>query len=197
MTHTSLASALFSNVQQRLLALIFGNPDSSFYTSEIVRRLHSGTGAVERELKRLQHSGLISVEKIGNQKHYRANKQSPIFEELRRIVQKTVGIKEPLKLALAPFAEKIKVAFVFGSVAKQLDTAQSDIDLMVIGDQIAYSDLYSHLQHVEEALQRPIQPTIFDVAEWNRKRLEHNSFVDKVVRQPKIFIFGSETDLVP
>lgn len=197
MTHTSLASALFSNVQQRLLALIFGNPDSSFYTSEIVRRLHSGTGAVERELKRLQHSGLISIEKIGNQKHYRANKQSPIFDELRRIVQKTVGIKEPLKLALAPFAEKIKVAFVFGSVAKQLDTAQSDIDLMVIGDQIAYSDLYSHLQHVEEALQRPIQPTIFDVAEWNRKRLEHNSFVDKVVRQPKIFIFGSETDLVP
>ena len=197
MTRTSLAGALFSNVQKRLLALIFGNPDSSFYTSEIVRRLHSGTGAVERELKRLQHSGLISVEKIGNQKHYRANKQSPIFEELHRIVQKTVGIKEPLKLALAPFAEKIKVAFVFGSTAKQLDTAQSDIDLMVVGDEIAYSDLYSHLQQVEEALQRPIQPTIFDVAEWNRKRSEHNSFVDKVIRQPKIFIFGSETDLVP
>jgi len=102
MIHTSPASALFSNVQQRLLALIFGNPDSSFYTSEIVPRLHSGTGAVERELKRLQHSGLISVEKIGNQRHYRANKQSPIFEELRRIVQKTMGIKEPLKLALGP-----------------------------------------------------------------------------------------------
>ena len=108
-----------------------------------------------------------------------------------------MGIKEPLKLALAPFAEKIKVAFVFGSMAKQLDTAQSDIDLMVVGDEIAYSDLYSHLQHVEEALQRTIQPTIFDVAEWNRKRSEHNSFVDNVVRQPKIFILGSETDLVP
>jgi predicted nucleotidyltransferase len=197
MSHTSLASALFSNVQQRVLALIFGNPDSSFYTSEIVRRLHSGTGAVERELKRLQRSGLISVEKIGNQRHYRANKQSPIFEELRRIVQKTVGIKEPLKLALAPFAEKIKVAFVFGSVAKQLDTAQSDIDLMVVGDEITYAELYSQLQHVEEALQRPIRPTIFDVAEWNCKQSEHNSFVDRVVRQPKIFILGSETDLVP
>src|SRR5712691_9452540 len=90
----SLSSALFSNVQQRVLALIFGHPERSFYTSEIVRNVRSGTGAVERELSRLQRSGLVSVERIGNQKHYRANRQSPIFAELQSLVIKTVALTE-------------------------------------------------------------------------------------------------------
>jgi hypothetical protein len=111
-----LSSALFSSVQGRVLALIFGQPDRSFYTSEIVRNVRSGTGAVERELSRLQRSGLVSVERIGNQKHYRANRQSPIFEELRSLVLKTVGLTEPLRESLEAYSKKIKVAFVYGSV---------------------------------------------------------------------------------
>src|SRR5436305_14849245 len=90
-----LSDALFSKVQQRVLALIFGHPERSFYTSEIVRNVHSGTGAVQRELSRLQQSGLVSVERIGNQKHYRANRGSPIFQESRGLVVKT-GLTEPL-----------------------------------------------------------------------------------------------------
>src|SRR5215467_13498509 len=139
----SLSSALFSNVQQRVLALIFGHPERSFYTSEIVRNVRSGTGAVERELSRLERSGLVSTERIGNQKHYRANRASPIFEELHRLVMKTVGLTEPLRQCLAPYADKIKAAFVYGSVAKGTDTARSDIDLMVIGEDLTYSDLYA------------------------------------------------------
>src|SRR2546428_12361661 len=119
----SLSNALFSKVQQRVLALIFGRPERSFYMSEIVRNVHSGTGAVERELSRLQRSGLVSVERIGNQKHYRANHESPIFEELQSLIRKTVGLAEPLREALAPYSDKIKAAFVFGSVAKGSDTA--------------------------------------------------------------------------
>src|SRR5215510_3896388 len=123
-THAvSLSNALFSNVQQRVLALIFRHPERSFYTSEIVRSVHSGTGAVERELSRLQHSGLVTVERIGNQKHYRANRESPIFEELQSIVLKTVGLTEPLRQSILPFAGKIKTAFVYGSIAKGTDTA--------------------------------------------------------------------------
>src|ERR1700756_961423 len=114
----SISNALFSKVQQRVLALIFGHPERSFYTSEIVRHVHSGTGAVERELSRLQSSGLVSVERIGNQKHFRANRQSPIFAELQSLVVKTVGLTEPLRKALQPHSSKIKVAFVYGSVAK-------------------------------------------------------------------------------
>src|ERR1700749_4115056 len=89
---TSLSAALFSNVQQRVLGLIFGQPDRSFYTSEIVRTVNSGTGAVERELQRLESSGLVSTRRIGNQKHYRANPDSPIFGELQSLVLKTVGL---------------------------------------------------------------------------------------------------------
>src|SRR5712675_2054179 len=104
MKEISLSSALFSKVQQRVLALIFGHPERSFYTSEIVRNVRSGTGAVERELSRLQRSGLVSIERIGNQKHYRANRQSPIFAELQSLVIKTVALTEPLRKSLEPFA---------------------------------------------------------------------------------------------
>src|SRR5215831_21166742 len=120
-----MSDALFSKVQQRVLALIFAHPERSFYTSEIVRNVHSGTGAVERELSRLQRSGLVSVERIGNQKHYRANRQSPIFEELHSLVLKTIGLRDPLRDSLAPYADKIKIAFVYGSVAKGSDRAKS------------------------------------------------------------------------
>src|SRR5712691_1925966 len=141
----SISNALFSKVQQRVLALIFGQPERSFYMSEIMRKVKSGTGAVERELSRLHRSGLVSVERIGNQKHYRANHHSPIFAELQSLVIKTVALTEPLRKSLEPYSGKIKAAFVYGSVAKGMDTALSDIDLMVIGEDLNYSELYGAL----------------------------------------------------
>jgi predicted nucleotidyltransferase len=190
-----LSSALFSSVQGRVLALIFGQPDRSFYTSEIVRNVRSGTGAVERELSRLQRSGLVSVERIGNQKHYRANRQSPIFEELRSLVLKTVGLTEPLRESLEAYSKKIRVAFVYGSVAKGTDTARSDIDLLVIGEDLAYSDLYAGLQKAESALHRQVNPTFLSIGDWRHKLAHKNPFLTKINAQPKIFIFGSEDDL--
>src|SRR5207244_12516852 len=103
MEAVSISNALFSKVQQRVLALIFGHPERSFYTSEIVRNVHSGTGAVQRELSRLQQSGLVSVERIGNQKHYRANRGSPTLQELRGLVVKPVGLTDPRVDSLKPF----------------------------------------------------------------------------------------------
>jgi predicted nucleotidyltransferase len=195
MEAVSLSNALFSKVQQRVLALIFGQPDRSFYTSEIMRSVQSGTGAVERELSRLQRSGLVSVERIGNQKHYRANQQSPIFAELQSLVIKTVALTEPLRKSLEPCADKIKTAFVYGSVAKGMDTARSDIDLMVIGDDLNYLELYAALQNVESALGRRVSPTFLSPKDWRRKASEKGSFIGKVNALPKVFIFGSEKDL--
>jgi len=197
MKSVGLSGALFSNVQQRVLGLIFGNPERSFYASEIVRNLHSGTGAVERELSRLQESGLISVERIGNQKHYRANRQSPIFSELRSIVLKTSGLGEPLRQSLARYADKIRAAFIYGSVAKGTDNARSDIDLMVIGDDLTYSDLYEGLQKAESLLQRQVNPMFLSSDDWKRKRGETNSVIAKISAQPKLFVFGSEANLTP
>ena len=191
----SLSNALFSKVQQRVLALIFGQPERSFYTSEIKRNVNSGTGAVERELSRLQRSGLVSIERIGNQKHYRANRQSPIFAELHSLVIKTVALTEPLRKSLEPYSDKIKAAFVYGSVAKGTDTARSDIDLMVIGDELSYSDLYAALQDVENALGRKVSPKFLSLKDWRRKASDKGSFISKVNVLPKIFVFGSEKDL--
>jgi predicted nucleotidyltransferase len=195
MKQASLSNALFSNVQQRVLALIFGHPERSFYTSEIVRTVQSGTGAVERELSRLQQSGLVTVERIGNQKHYRANRQSPIFEELYGIVQKTAGLTEPLWQSLTPYANKIKIAFVYGSVAKGTDTAHSDIDLMLIGDDLTYTDLYEGLLKAENTLHRRVNPILLSFEDWKRKTSHKDSIIAKIADQPKLFIFGSETDL--
>ena len=192
---TSLSNALFSNVQQRVLALIFGRPERSFYTNEIVRTIHSGSGAVERELSRLEQSGLVSVERIGNQKHFRANRESPIFDELRGIVLKTVGLADPLRQSLAPYINKIKAAFVYGSVAKGADTARSDIDLMVIGDDLTYTDLYAGLQRAERILSRPVNPIFLSLDDWRRKVGTKDSIIAKIDAQPKLFIFGSEADL--
>ena len=195
MNEIGVSNALFSKVQQRVLALIFGHPERSFYTSEIVRNVRSGTGAVERELSRLQCSGLVCVERIGNQKHYRANRQSPIFEELHSLVLKTVGLTEPLRESLAPYSDRIKTAFVYGSVAKGIDTAHSDIDLMVIGEDLTYPDLYAGLQKAENALRRQVSPNFLSPEDWRRKLAQKNPFITKINAQPKIFIFGSEDDL--
>jgi predicted nucleotidyltransferase len=191
----SVGNALFSKVQQRVLALIFGQPDRSFYTSEIVRNVRSGTGAVERELSRLRRSGLVSLERIGNQKHYRANHGSPVFEELQSLIVKTVALTEPLGTALAPYADKITAAFVFGSVAKGTDTARSDIDLIVIGNELSYADLYTALQNAETTLRRKVSPIFLSPEEWRRKASRKDSVIDRINAQPKISIIGSDDDL--
>jgi len=190
----SLSSALFSGVQQRVLALIFGHPERSFYTSEIIRNVHSGRGAVERELARLEQTGLVSIQRVGNQKHYHANHASPIFNELRGIILKTAGLIEPLKQSLALYREKIKVAFVYGSIAKGTDTARSDIDLMVIGDDLTYAELFAGLQKAETILQRSINPTFLSFDDWCNKLRTKDSVIAKIAAQPKLFIFGSEAD---
>jgi predicted nucleotidyltransferase len=195
MEAVSISNALFSKVQQRVLALIFGHPERSFYTSEIVRRVRSGTGAVERELSRLQRSGLVSVERIGNQKHFRANRESPVFGELQSLVVKTVGLTEPLRKALEPYCDRIKTAFVFGSVAKGSDTAESDIDVMLIGDELDYSGLYTALQKAESILQRKVNPLFVSPQDWRRKVSQEGSFINKISAQSKLFIFGSEGDV--
>ena len=137
-----LADALFAKTQRRVLGLLFGNPDRSFFANEIVRHAESGIGAVRRELAALEAAGLVTAKRIGNQKHYQANRAAPIFEELRGIVVKTFGVADVLREALAPLAAKIRAAFIYGSIAKGSDTATSDIDLMVISDEVAYADLF-------------------------------------------------------
>ena len=191
----SLADALFSSIQQRVLGYLFGQPERSFFATELIKLAGGGSGAVQRELARLADSGLVTVSRVGMQKHYQANPKSPIFAELCAIARKTVGLAEPLREALAPLAKRIKAAFVFGSVAKRSDTAASDIDVLVLSDNVDYADVFAALQPAEAKLGRTVNPTVYTPANWRRKRKEGNAFAVKVTAQPKVFLFGTEEDL--
>lgn len=192
---TGLAGALFTPVQQRVLGLLFGQPERRFQSAEIIRLADSGTGAVHRQLQRLAAAGLVVVTREGNQKYYQAQKDSPIFPELHGLSVKTVGLVEPLRAALAKLADRILAAFVFGSVAKGNDHAASDLDLLVVSDSLAYADLYPALESAERLLARPINPTVMKRAEWNEKRAKRDSFAARIAAQPKLFVIGSEDAL--
>jgi predicted nucleotidyltransferase len=188
---TGLAGALFTPVQQRLLGLLFGQPERRFRSAEIIRLAAGGTGAAHRQLRRLERAGLVLASRDGNQKYYQANPGSPVFSELHGLVVKTVGLVEPLRKALSPFETKIELAFVFGSVAKGTERAGSDLDLLIVSDDLVYVDLFQSLQAVETTLGRTINPTILTRAEWRRQRTKRDSFAKRIAEQRKIPIFGN------
>lgn len=192
---TSIADALFSRTQQRVLAILYGSPADSFYSNQIIRLAGIGTGAVQRELAKLTAAGLVSVTARGNQKHYQANRASPVYDELRALVLKTFGLRDVLRQALAPVIEQIKFAFVFGSVAKREDSAASDIDLMVISDSLSYAELFSTLEEATTTLQRPVSPTLYTSGELAKRIAGGNSFIIRVLEQPKLWILGTESDI--
>lgn len=187
-----LADALFSATQQRVLGLLFGQPDRSFYATELIGLTGGGSGAVQRELAKLERSGLVVTSRRGTQKHYQANPQSPIFEELCGIARKTVGLAEPLREALAPLAPQITAAFVYGSIAKRTDTARSDIDLMILSDTAGYPEVMGVLHEATLRLGREVNPSIYNLQELQARLREGNAFVKRVLEQPKVWIIGDE-----
>jgi predicted nucleotidyltransferase len=195
MIECSVADALFSGLQQRLLAVLFGQPDRSFYGNELLRLTGTGRGALQRELEKLVSADLVTVTPVGNQKHYQANAAAPIFAELRGIVMKTLGLADVLRTALNAVADRIELAFVFGSVAKGTDTATSDIDLMVVTETLTYADLFEGLAAAEQVLGRKVNPTLYTSAALAEKVRTENSFVLRVLSQPKIFLIGAEDEL--
>jgi predicted nucleotidyltransferase len=195
MSVVSVADALFTKTQQRVLGLLYGKPDKSFYTNEILRLADMGRGTVTRELEKLANAGLVVVSKEGNQQHYQANADNPIFEELVSIARKTFGVADVIREALMSLDEKFDSAFIYGSVAKSEATANSDIDLLVISDSLAYADLMANLMAAEKVLYRPINPSVYDAEQFKRKWREGNAFISKVMEQPKIWLKGSENDI--
>ena len=191
---SGLADVLFTPVQQRILGLVFGQPDRSFQSAELIRLAGSGTGAAHRFLTRLEQAQLILSDRIGNQKHYRANRDSPIFRELHGLIMKTSGLVAPIRAALAPLEGRIHGAFIYGSVAKGTDRASSDVDLMVIADKLDYADVYEALEPVELQLARKVNPNVMTLAEWRKKRTGRG-FASRVAGQPRMFVLGTEGDV--
>jgi DNA-binding transcriptional ArsR family regulator len=186
----SLSGALFTTTQQRVLSCLFGGSGRSYAVNELIQATGAGSGAVQRELARLSGSGLLTVEHVGNQKRYRANPAAPIHDELASIVRKTFGLAEPLREALVPLAGGIHAAFLYGSVAKG-----NDIDLMVIADDLAYADVMLALHPVAERLGRQVNPTVYARDELRTRIEAGNSFITRVLQQPRQWLIGGEVDL--
>ncbi len=191
MTYSSLGDALFTTTQQKVLGLLYGKPDESFFTNEIVRWAQVGKGSLTRELERLQSAGILNVRRQGNQIHYQANPDCPIYSELIGIVRKTFGVAEQIRLALAPLADQLIWAFIYGSIAKGTEKSASDIDLMLIGEALQYGEVMERLIPLEEQMGRTINPTLYTASDWLAKLEAGNSFVLRVEQQEKINIIGS------
>jgi predicted nucleotidyltransferase len=191
---SSLADALFTSTQQKVLGLLFGQPGRSFFVTQVMGLAKSGRGAVQRELQRLESAGLVSVQMHGNQKHYQANSDSPLFDEICSIVQKTVGLKEPLRAAIELLPGTVHLALIYGSIAKRTDTSASDIDLLIVADELTLEDVYAALSPAEQLLDRKVNPTLYTSEEFNRRRARGNSFLKRVLDGPVIILSGSIDD---
>lgn len=190
-----LADALFTTTQQRVLGALYGQPQRNFTVSELIASTGAGSGAVQRELAKLLASGLLTIKPVGNQKRYQVNPAAPIHDELVGIIRKTVGLAGPVRAALKPLEGKITAAFVFGSIAKQTDTAASDIDLLLVSDRLGFADAVLALHPAQELLGREINPVIYSRAELVKRIKTDNAFVKRVLDQPKIWLIGDEDDL--
>ncbi|NNE05190.1 MAG: winged helix-turn-helix transcriptional regulator [Xanthomonadales bacterium] len=181
-----LWNALFTRTQRQVLGLMFGHPDRSYYANEVVRLAGVGTGSVQRELKRLAGAGLLSVEKIGNQKHYRANRDCPIFGELRSIVVKTFGVIEQLRNALAELDTDICYAMLYGEAVR--DPAATTLDLLIVSADLEYADAITRLTSVENRIGRNIRLTLLDPESFAKAREEEHAGLDGILNAPRIVL---------
>jgi predicted nucleotidyltransferase len=192
--HQSLSAVLFPGYRRRVLAMLLLHPEESLHGREIARRTGLPAGTLTRELKRLAEAGLLSRQKRGNQLIYSANRDSPIFSELSGILRKTSGVADVLVEALAPLSDEIRLALIFGSVARGTETAGSDVDVLVLGT-ASFGAVVDALHPAQERIGRDINPKVFSEKEWQAKMKEKNAFVTEVLKSQKIFLIGDEHDL--
>lgn len=192
---SGIGGALFPKIRQKVMALFMLNPDKRFYVRETIRILGGSPGAIHRELNTLTKVGILNSEKIGSQKYYSANKDCPVFDEVRSIVEKTFGLADVFRTVFSRESNNsITLAWIYGSIAKATETSASDIDLMVIGS-LRYRDLIAILKPIEDKLQRTINPTLYSKKEFIEKVRAKNNFIRNVLKSEKVFLLGENNDL--
>ena len=189
----SAGSLLFGRIRGNVLALLFGAPGESFYIRQIAREIGASVGSVQRELALLDGVGLIERSVLGNQVFYRANRDYPVFAEVRALLAKTIGVFQLLKASLLSLSSRIDFAFVFGSVARGEENAASDIDLMVVGD-VSLDEVLDALAPLEKRLRRPVNPTIYSLRELKRRLRARNHFLRSLQKSRKVFLIGDEDE---
>ena len=186
----TISSALFTDSQSRVLGRIFGQPERAYHLSELRRLTSLGSASLQRELNRLAAAGLVDVQAVGNLRCFQANPNSPVYAELVALTRKTLGTVPVLREALQALLPGLQSAWVYGSVAKQTDTAQSDIDVMLVGEGLQLSQVLEALGPAEAQLGRKINPSCYSPQEFERRRAEPDSFVQRVLSQPVLPLIG-------
>lgn len=191
----SLSDLLFPNQYRRkVLALLLMNPQKWLHLRELARLTGASPGTLKKELDALVEVGLLKLQKVGNQTQFTANTEHPVYSDLSGVISKTTGLRDVLAAALEPLTTQIEVAFVFGSVAKTTEGAQSDVDVLVIGE-ATFGQVVTAVYDAQLTLAREINPKVMSRAEWSEKKKAQNVFVQELMSKPKIFIVGSENDL--
>ena len=186
----SIATALFTESQTRVLRWLFGQPDRGYHINELLRLTGLGSASLQRELRKLADAGLVRSERVGNLRKFQANAESPVYGELVALTRKTLGLEPLLQEALEALAPNLETAFIYGSVAKGTDTAKSDIDVMLVAKNLTLSKVLELLVPLEAQLGRKINPTLLTPAEFKRRRAERDSFVSRVLSQPTLPLIG-------
>jgi len=186
----SISSALFSDSQSRVFRWLFGQPERGYHLNELRRLTGLGSASLQRELGKLTEAGLVRSEKVGNLRRFQANTESPVYAELAGLTRKTLGAQPLLQEALAPMKLKLELAFIYGSIAKGTDTAKSDIDVMLVGHNLLLTDVLKLLLPAESQLGRKINPTLYTPAEYEHRRAQKDSFLNRVLAQPVIPLIG-------
>jgi predicted nucleotidyltransferase/DNA-binding transcriptional ArsR family regulator len=191
---SELSAALFGQTRRAILALLYGHPDQSYYLRQLVRSAGIGLGAAQREVKRLNEAGIIHRTVSGHQVFYQANPDCPVFGELKGLMIKTTGVADVLRAALAPLAARVRLAFIYGSVARLAQRNGSDVDVMVVGEP-TFGEVVSALGSAQETLAREINPTVYSPPEFRSKLKVGHHFLTAVVGGDKLFLIGDEHEL--
>ncbi len=192
--HSKLSKTLFGKTRRAVLSVLYSHTDESFYLRQLVRITGVGVGAMQRELKQLTDSGIIRRLRIGRQIFFQANTDCPVFKELRDLVIKTIGVGDVLRSALVPLAERIQIAFIYGSLARGEETRGSDLDVLVVGD-LTFAEVVSAISPLQETLSREINPSVYPLKEFKSKVSEGQHFISTVLGAPKIFVIGDNNEL--
>ena len=190
----NLSSTLFGKTRRAVLSLLYSHTDEAFYLRQIARAAGVGLGAVQRELKQLSDAGIIQRTERGPQVYYQANPRCPIFQELRKLVIKTIGVGDVLRASLAPLADCINVAFIYGSLSRSEERKESDVDLLVVG-KATFGEIVSALHGAQETIGREVNPTVYPPTEFRSKVKAVNHFLRTVLKGPKVFLIGDEREL--
>jgi DNA-binding transcriptional ArsR family regulator len=189
-----LSKTLFSKTRRAVLSLLYSHVDDTYYLRQIVRAAGVGLGAVQRELKQLSDAGIIQRIVRGRQVYYQANPQCPVFIELKALVIKTVGIAGIIQAALTPLADRIRIAAIYGSIARSEEQRGSDVDLLIVG-KVTFAEIISSLVEAQKTIGREINPTIYPPAEFRSKVGAGHHFLNSILRGPMFFLIGDKREL--